>query len=95
MVDQAFLSNCENELQIMMNVATRNAKKDHVTIHPDKSNVVLINPHKTVTNKSFSLDMGDKTLQFSSSTTHPGLPRSEVDENVINIEERLSLARRT
>ena len=31
--DLAFLSNCDKELQIMMNVATRNAKKDHVTIH--------------------------------------------------------------
>ena len=44
----------------MMNVAIRNAKKDHVTIHPDKSNVVLLNSHKTVSKKSFSLDMGDK-----------------------------------
>ena len=79
----------------MMNVATRNAKKDHVTIHPDKSNVVLLNPHKTVIKKSFSLDMGDKTVQFSPSTTHLGLLRSEVNDNVINIEERLSLARRT
>ena len=93
--DLAFLSNCDKELQIMMNVATRNAKKDHVTIHPDKSNVVLLNPHKTVIKKSFSLDMGDKTVQFSPSTTHLGLLRSEVNENVINIEERLSLARRT
>ena len=32
--DLAFLSNCENELQIMMNVARRNANQDRVTIHP-------------------------------------------------------------
>ena len=93
--DLAFLSNCENELQVMMNVAIRNAKKDNVTIHPDKSNVVLLNSHKTVSKKSFSLDMGDKKVQFSSSTTHLGLLRSEVNENIINIEERLSLACRT
>ena len=34
-------------------------------------------------------------MQFSSSTTHLGLLRSEVKENITNIEERLSLARRT
>ena len=34
--DLAFLSNCDKELQIMMNVAARNAKKEQVTIHPDK-----------------------------------------------------------
>ena len=62
--DLAFLSNCENELQVMMNVAKRNAMKDHVTIHPDKSNVVLLNSHNSVSKKNFSLDMGDKTVQF-------------------------------
>ena len=51
--DIAFLPNCDKELQIMMNVATRNAKKDHVTIHPDKSNVVLLNPYKTVIKSHF------------------------------------------
>ena len=69
--------------------------KDHVTIHPDKSNVVLLNSHNSVSKKNVSLDMGDKTVQFSSSTTHLGLLRSEVNENIINIEERISLARRT
>ena len=93
--DLAFLSNCENELQIMMNVARRNAIQDRVTIHPDKSNAVLLNSHKSISKKSFSLDMEDKTIQLSSSTTHLGLFRSEVNENVLNIEERLSLARRT
>ena len=56
---------------------------------------MILNPHKTVSKKSFSLDMGDKKVQFSSSTTHLGLLRSEVNENIIKIEERLSLARRT
>ena len=57
--------------------------------------ILYLVSHKTVIKKSFSLDMGDKTVQFSPSTTHLGLLRSEVNENVINIEERLSLARRT
>ena len=93
--DLAFLSDCENELQIMLNVATRNAKPDRVTIHPDKSNAVLLKPHKTVTKKSFSVKMGEKSMQLSSSTTHLGLFRTEVNKNMINIEDRLNLARRT
>ena len=81
--DIAFLSNLSKELKIMMNVATRNAKKDHVTIHPDKSHVVLLNPHKTVMKKSFTLDMWDKTVQFSPATTHLGLLRSEVNMRML------------
>ena len=34
-------------------------------------------------------------MQFSPATTYLGMLRSEVNENDINIEERLSLARRT
>ena len=79
----------------MWNVATRNAKQDRVTIYPDKSNAVLLNQHKTVTKKSFSVKMGEKSMELSLSTTHLGLLRTEVNENMINIEDRLSLARRT
>ena len=93
--DLAFLTDCENELQIMLNVGTRNAKQDRVTIQPDKSNAVLLKLHKTVTKKSFSVKMGEKSMQLSSSTTHLGLFRTEVNENMINIEDRLSLACRT
>ena len=57
--------------------------------------MVLLNSHNSVSKKNFSLDMGDKTVQFSSSTTHLGFLRSEVNENIISIEERISLARRT
>ena len=46
--DLAFLSDCEKELQLMMNVAKRNANQDHVTIHPDKSNYVLLNSHTQI-----------------------------------------------
>lgn len=39
--------------------------------------------------------MGEKSMESSSATTHLGLFRTEVNENMINIEDRLSLARRT
>ena len=93
--DLALLSKYENELQIMSNIVKRHAKKDHVTIHPDKSNVVLLNGHKSISKKNYSLDLNGKAVKLSPNTTHLGILRSETNENVINIEERLKLGRRT
>ena len=80
----------KNELQVMTNVVQRNAKKDHVTIHPD---VVLLNNHKSVSKKWFSLNRKD--VKLSPNMMHLGILRSETNENTINIEEILKLARRT
>ena len=60
-----------------------------MTIHPDKSNVVLLNGHKSISKKNYSLDLNGKAVKLSSNTTHLGILRSETNENVINIEERL------
>ena len=45
--------------------------------------------------KTFWLELSERAIPSSSSTTHISLLRSETNENVINIEERLKLARRT
>ena len=93
--DVALLARCENELQLMSNVVQRNCRQKRVTIHPVKSNIVLLQPHKTVTKKTFTHNLNGNDIQLSTSTTHLGLFRSEIKENTINIDERLSLARRT
>ena len=93
--DIALLSECENELQIMTNIVKRHAKQDRVTIHPDKSNAVLLNKPRSYYKKSFSLKLSEKTITLSTDTTHLGILRSESNENIINIEERLKLARHT
>ena len=93
--DVAILTRCENELQLMTNVIQRNCDQDRVTIHPTKSNVVLLKNHKSVTKKNFKLELNGNSVSLSETTTHLGLFRSEVNENTINIEDRLSLARRT
>ena len=93
--DIALLSECENELQIMTNKVKRHAKQDRVTIHPDKSNAVLLNKPRSYSKKSFSFELSEKTITLSTDTTHLGILRSENNENIINIEERLKLARRT
>ena len=79
----------------MSNVVQRNCKQKRVTIHPVKSNIVLLQPHKSVTKKTFLHNLNGKDIQLSSTTTHLGLFRSEINENTVNIEDRLSLARRT
>ena len=93
--DLAMLSDCENELQLIANVIKRHSKQDRVTIHPDKSNAVLLHQNKSIDKKSFSLELDIKSIPLSSSTTHLGNLRSETRENSINIDDRLSLARRT
>ena len=71
--DLVLLSNCKNELQTMTNVVKRHAKKDHVTAHPDKSNEVLLNRHKSVYKNSFSLELGEKSMALSHNTTNLGI----------------------
>ena len=91
----ALISRCEHELQLMSNIVQRNCRQKRVTIHPVKSNIVLLQPHKSVTKKTFSHNLNGAEIPLSSTTTHLGLFRSETKENVANIEDRLSLARRT
>ena len=93
--DVALLSTCENELQIMTNVVKRHAKKDQVTIHPDKSNIVLLNGHKSISKKTFTHELNGKSVSLSTNTMHLGILRSETNENCINIEDRLKLGRCT
>ena len=60
-----------------------------------KSNIALMNGHKSISKKTFTLDLNGKPVSLSSSTAHLGLLRSETNENTINIEDRLKLGRRT
>ena len=93
--DLLLLSECENEQQIMANVVKRHSRQDRITVHPDKSNAVLLNKPKSYSKKTFSLELSERAIPLSSSTTHLDLLRSKTNENVINIEECLKLARHT
>ena len=79
----------------MANVFNRNCKQDRVTIHPSKSNVVLLKNHKSVTKKNVKVELNGNNILLSENTTHLGLLRAEVNENIINVDDRLRLARRT
>ena len=93
--DVALLTRCKNELQLMANVFNRNCKQDRVTIHPSKYNVVLLKNHKSVTKKNVKVELNGNNISLSENTTHLGLLHAKVNENIINIDDRLRLARRT
>ena len=77
----------------MSNVVQRNCRQKRVTVHP--VNIVLLQPHKYVTKKSFTPNLNGDDIQLSAITTHLGLFRSESKKNTINVDERLCLARST
>ena len=91
MCDVALLIRSVNELQLMANVFNR--KQGRATIHPTKSNVVLLKNHKSVTKKNVKVELNGNSISLSENTTHLGLLLSEENNNIINIDDRLNLAR--
>lgn len=79
----------------MLDVASRHARQGRLTIHPTKTNAVVINKTSRYTKSDLEWTLGETEVKPSIKTTHLGIFRSETKENEINIEERLSLARRT
>ncbi len=90
--DVALLSCDENELQIMLNVASRYATHHRYNLHPIKSKVVSQYNSK---NNDTSWTLGDNIIHCQDRTEHLGLLRTSNKENDLNIRERISLARRT
>ncbi|CAC5412817.1 unnamed protein product [Mytilus coruscus] len=67
--DIALLSDYIEELQIMLNTVLRNAKQDRVTIHPTKTNAVIINKGKTV-RKNLQWNLGTTCITPTNQTKH-------------------------
>jgi hypothetical protein len=86
-------------MQEMLDIVLDYAGDHRFQIHPVKSNAIIKTVGKRkidrVAEKQNELKLGDNTLHFKSETPHLGLTRSSSDENRINIEERIALARRT
>lgn len=93
--DICLLSEDRDELQCMLEVAVRHARQDRVTIHPTKTNAVVINKTKQYKKQDLKWTLGETNVTPSKKNTHLGILRAETKENEINIENRLSLARRT
>jgi hypothetical protein len=61
---------------------------------PSKTNAVILNKPNTITRSNLHWELGDKTVYPSEETTHLGIIRAELKENQLNVEARISLARR-
>ena len=92
--DIAFLTKSKDELQIMFNEGKQYSEKHRYEIHPTKTNIVdLVNGSKV--NDDMTWNLGDNILSFSDTAIHLGVTRAGKKESDINIDERISLARRT
>lgn len=92
--DIALLSSNPIELQCMLSTLQRHTRNDRVTIHPTKTKAVAFCKSK-VYKSSLSWKLGDSDISPVSQTLHLGILRSELNENGINIADRISVARRT
>ncbi|VDH93282.1 Hypothetical predicted protein [Mytilus galloprovincialis] len=93
--DIAFLSNNHQELQCMLSVATHHARQSRVTINPTKTKAVILNKPKKISKSDLNWTLGNTLVYPSEDTTHLGLIRAELKENNLNIDARISIARRT
>ncbi|CAC5361769.1 unnamed protein product [Mytilus coruscus] len=89
--DIAFISNNENELQIMLNVLSRYANEHHYTIHPMKTQIIDCSKTKS----NYKWNLGGNEINTAESGVHLGIIRAEKNECQINIQERIQIARRT
>ncbi|VDI63084.1 Hypothetical predicted protein [Mytilus galloprovincialis] len=95
--DILLLSSSDEDMQVMLNTVNTYSKEHQYTIHPTKS--VLLKQNQTSSNsgkESLSAwELGDMKITTTDQATHLGLTRSSKNENMINVDERISLARRT
>ncbi|XP_071161016.1 uncharacterized protein [Mytilus edulis] len=92
--DIALLSSNPNELQCMLSTLHRHAVQDRVSIHPKKTKAVVFSKSNSI-KSTLSWKLGDSDISPSNQTVHLGILRSELKENNLNLEDRISLARRT
>ena len=91
--DIALLALTPEELQIMIHEALNYSKKNRYQIHPTKSNVVDISIYKL--NEDLKWFLGENPIRLSERAIHLGITRAGKGESVFNVNDRISLARRT
>ena len=95
--DFLLLSNCPEELQIMLNLKDSYSRERRYKVHPVKSTLVS----KISISSSREKDserkwyIGNSEISQKSETEHLCLIRSVKDENKLNLKKRISFARRT
>lgn len=91
--DVALLASSPEELQLMLWEAVRYARKYRYKIHPTKTHISVISNLKTEKDSTWKL--GEISIKLSDSSVHLGMTRAGKKESSINVNERISSARRT
>jgi hypothetical protein len=66
-----------------------------VSIHPTKTKAVILNKTREITKSTLKWTLCESEICPTNQAVHLGMIRSEMKENEINIEYRISLAIRT
>jgi hypothetical protein len=92
--DIVLMSTDVEEIQTMLDIAYKYSCQHRYNIHPQKSALI-----KTERNKMKSLTepvkLGEKPLQTVNQTVHLGIIRANKNETNLNIQEHISIARKT
>ncbi|MCW4345831.1 MAG: reverse transcriptase family protein [Candidatus Thiodiazotropha endolucinida] len=88
--DLALITNSKNEMQYMLDDTASFANQERYIIHPTKSGVLT---YGTGSNQKYDFTMLDKAIKIEQQSTHLGIFRDT--KMKVNIEERISLARKT
>jgi hypothetical protein len=92
--DIVLMSTDDAEIQTMLDIAYKYSCQHRYNIHPEKSALI-----KTERNKMKILTepvkLGEKPLQTVNQTVHLGIIRADKNETNLNIQEHISIARKT
>jgi hypothetical protein len=73
----------------------RHSRQDRVSIHPTKTKAVILNKTSKIPKTNLKWQLGDKEISPTNHAIHLSIIRAETRENEANIEDRISLARKT
>ncbi|VDI29779.1 Hypothetical predicted protein [Mytilus galloprovincialis] len=93
--DIILLSSTEEEMQSMLDTSKRYSDKHRYKIHPTKSVTINKYSNSKTTKSEVQFKLDDKNMPSANQGTHLGIIRAIKDQNKTNIQDRISLARRT
>ena len=93
--DLSLMADCSIEFQAMLNIANQYSCDHRYTIHPEKS--TALSKFKSLKSSVQPTEwmLGEAPLSIAEQTTHLGLIRAVKNEEKVNIENKITLARKT
>ncbi|CAC5363410.1 unnamed protein product [Mytilus coruscus] len=92
--DIVLMTTDETEIQAMLNIAYKFSCQHRYNIHPGKSTLIKTERIKT-SKQQHPITLGEKPIKEDQQTTHLGIIRASKNETKLNIQEHVSVARRT